>query len=488
MSSDVFRFCFVKLRTLADLKPDHVEGHVYEGRPGFKGPLAATAETIHSMVFPSKVSNYSVRLKKNMGDFDELTGLYDGCLGSVQRNESDAVVIPVAFPTQDFERINPVQIISQEALTIIQGYKPTNRTGYADTLETALPAFTPGLWMLIFFALMVFMVLFKLKVSFCNSLRKFMRRKRRAKKDNSIYEVLSLFVQQDCIYFRDRTRSYLSLLITVMSFILINSYFCNLMSTEQVVVPKPIVLKSYMDFLTTKEMTPVFMLQLDDHQYFKSGNSDLKLWWQSMVLRAKNEFELFTDFEDLSRLIDIIIEGLKLKRSFFVNNLYSELVQSTLCHAVCTLKIEDDVFAWTQIDEILNNGFAKAMVLRKVEGNAMINQSIRKVKGAFEMGLQYHLRQQLSDITYFSQFLGPNTDFKRMHDCMSDVLIMEKPDRMPLSMHNLKSIFITFFVFILISYCVLCFECRLRIMKAFPNFKSVITRSVSHRLTALEMF
>ena len=470
-SSDVFRLCFVKLRTLADFEPDHVEGQVYEGRPRLKGPVATTAETMISMVFPRKVSNYSLRLEKNMGDFDELTGLYDGCLGSVQRNESDAVVIPVAFPTQDYEKINPAQIIIQEPLTILQGYKPTTRTGYADTLKAAVPAFTPGLWMLMFWTLIVFMILFKLKVSFRNSLKKVMKRKKRTKKDDSTYEVLSLFIQQDSFDYHDRTRSYLSVLITLMSFILIN-YFCNLMSTEQVVVPKPIIFESYMDFLTTNEMTPVFLLQLDDHKYFKSGNSDVKLWWKSMVYRTKNESKLFADFEDFSPFIDIIIEGRKLKRSFFVNNLYSKLVESTLCHAMCTLKIEEDVFVWTQIDRILNNGFPKTMIVRKVEGNAMIDQSIRRLRSSFEMGVQYLIRRQLSDITFFSQFLGTNTDFKRMHDCMSDVLVMEKPDLMPFSMHNLKSIFDTFFVFVFISCCVLCFECRLRIMQAFLSLKS----------------
>ena len=214
----------------------------------------------------------------------------------------------------------------QEALTIIQGYKPTYRTGYADTLKAAVPAFTPGLWMLMFITLMVFIILFKLKLSLRNSLKKVMGRKRMARKDDSTYKVLSLFIQQDSVDYHDRTRSYLSLLITVMSFILINSYFCNLMSAEQVVVPKPIILKSYMDFLTTKEMTPVFFFQIDDHQYFRSGNNDMKLWWQSMVLRSKNESELFADFEDFSRLVQIMNKAVKLKRSLIVNNLYFEMV------------------------------------------------------------------------------------------------------------------------------------------------------------------
>ena len=468
-SLDVFRFCFVNLRTLADFEHDHVEGQMYEGRPEFKGPLSATAETTLSMIFPRKVFNYSLRLDKNMGDFDELTGLYNGCLGSVQRNQSDAIVIPVAFPTQDFERINPAQVITQEPLTILQGYKPTSRIGYADTLKAALPGFTPGLSMLIFFTLMVFIILFKLKASLQN-LRYIYSKKRKTKKTAySTYEIMSLFIQQESFDYHERTRSYLSVLVTMMSFILIN-YFCNLMSTEQVVVPKPIILESYMDFLTRNEMTPVFMLQLDDHQYFKSGNSDMKLWWHSMVLRAKNESELFVDFDVFSRFLDII-EGLKLKRSFFVNNWYSELFQSTLCHAGCTLKIKDNVLAWTQIDGILNNGFAKTMVVRKVEGNAMIDQSIRRLRGSFEMGIQHLIRRQLRDITYFSQFLGPNTDLKRMHDCMSDVLIMEKPDQMPFSMQNLKSIFATFLFFIFISCSVLCFECRLRIVATLKNYQ-----------------
>ena len=378
-SSDVFRFCFMRLGKLIEFDPEPDEGKVYEGRPRFKGPMAATVETAFAMAFPSKLFNYSVRLEKNMGDFDDQTDKYDGCLGSVQRNESDAIMVPVAFPTQDFERIYPAEIISQEPLTIIQGYKPTTRTGFADTLKAAVPAFTPGLWMLMFFTLMVFIVLFKLKVNLHNLVPKVMRRKRRAKKDYSTYEVLSLFIQQDSFDYHDRTRSYLSFLITVMSFIMIDSYFCNLMSTEQVVVPKPIILESYMDFLTTNEMTPVFLLQFDDHQYFRSGNNDMKLWWKTMVSSSKNESELFADFHDFSRLIQIMVKAVKLQRSLFVNNLYSELVKRTICHAVCTIKLEDDVFVWTQIDGKLSNGFPKAMVARKVKGNAMIDHSIRRL-------------------------------------------------------------------------------------------------------------
>ena len=322
--SDVFRFCFMRLGKLVEFDPEPDEGSVYEGRPRFKGPVTAIAESALVMGFPTKLSNYSVRFEKNFGDFDELTGLYNGCLGSVQRNESDAIMAPVAFPTQDIEKINPVQVMCQEALTIIQGYKLAYRTGYTDTLKAAVPAFTPGLWMLMFITLMVFIILFKLKLSLRNSLKKVMGRKRRARKDNSTYEVLSLFIQQNSFDYHDRTRSYLSLLITMMLLILINSYFCNLMSTEQVVVSKAIVLKSYMDFLTRREMTPVFFFQIDDHQYFKSGNSDMNLWWQSMVLRSKNESELFADFEDFSRLVQIMNKAVKLKRSLIVNNLYSE--------------------------------------------------------------------------------------------------------------------------------------------------------------------
>ena len=82
-------------------------------------------------------------------------------MSSAQRNESDTSVGHVSFPTQDFERIDPVQIVIQEPLGIIQGYNPTSRIAYADTLKVALPAFTPGLWMLMFFTLMVFIILFR---------------------------------------------------------------------------------------------------------------------------------------------------------------------------------------------------------------------------------------------------------------------------------------------------------------------------------------
>ena len=187
----------MRLTNIVEFDPEPDEGKVYEGRPRFKGPLAAVAESALAMAFSTRLSNYSVKLEKNMANFDELTGLYDGCLGSIQRNESHAIMASVSFPTQDFERINPVRVISQEPLNIIQGYKPTYRTGYADTLKAALSAFTPGLWMLMFFTLMVFMVTFKLKVSLRNGGKNVIRRKRRAKKDDSTYEVLSLFISED---------------------------------------------------------------------------------------------------------------------------------------------------------------------------------------------------------------------------------------------------------------------------------------------------
>ena len=97
LSSDVFRFCFMRSGNVVEFDPEPDEGTVYQGRATFKGPISAMAKTMLSMVFPSKVSNYSVRLEKNLGNFDELTGLYNGCLASVQRNEFDASWLSFIF-------------------------------------------------------------------------------------------------------------------------------------------------------------------------------------------------------------------------------------------------------------------------------------------------------------------------------------------------------------------------------------------------------
>ena len=462
-SSDVFRLCFVNLgSSFVKLNPSIQEGQVYEGRPKFEGPLASTFNAMLQVLVPKKVSNYSARIENKFGDFDDQTGQYDGCVGSLQRNESDTFGGQVAFPTQAFDTINPVQIFAQEPLAIIQGYKPTYRTDYADTLKAALPAFTPDLWMLTFFTLMVFMATFKLKVSLRNWGKKVMKRKRRAKKDYSIYEVLSLFIQQDSSDYSDKTRSYLSLLITGMSFILINSYFCNLMSTEQVIVPKPIVLKSYMDFLTRSEVTPFFLFQLDDHEYFKSGNPTLKPWWNKMVMRVKNESALFIDVANLEGILPVINDAVKLKRSLIVNNLYKDIGRKTVCYAGAVLQFRD-MLVWSQIDQKLDKQFAKIAVVRKAEGNAMIAQISRQLRAAGEMGVQLQIFKQVNTMVYLSEFLGPNTDTQIMQNCMSNVLIMEQPDQMPSSITNLKSVFALFFTFNFIAFFVLCYERRQRI-------------------------
>ena len=206
LSKDVLGFCFVNIEKLVEFQHEIIEVQAYEGRPKLKGDWSHAVETTIAMLLPRKVPNYSVRFAKNLGDLDDITGQYDGCLGCAQGNESDTSVGHVAFPTQDFERIYPVQIVIQEPLAIIQGYNPTSRIAYADTLKVALPAFTPGLWMLMFFTLMVFLTLFRLKVNLPNWGQEI--KKMGETTGNSTYEVLSLFIQQNSFDYHDRTRSY----------------------------------------------------------------------------------------------------------------------------------------------------------------------------------------------------------------------------------------------------------------------------------------
>ena len=58
------------------------------------------------------------------------------------------------------------------------------------------------------------------------------------------FESFSCFIQQDSNDFSDATRRIITVIISILSFVIIKGYFCSLMATDMVIVDKPDVMNS----------------------------------------------------------------------------------------------------------------------------------------------------------------------------------------------------------------------------------------------------
>lgn len=116
-------------------------------------------------------ANVTITLMEDMGNMDPVTGLFTGCLGRLQRNESDTVAPPIPFPLlvpgigQGFPTL-----FAKTAMTT--GYNSTPIGQSTDVME-AFDGFIPSLWWLTGFTTLV-MALIVVAVNVNNSISQLM--------------------------------------------------------------------------------------------------------------------------------------------------------------------------------------------------------------------------------------------------------------------------------------------------------------------------
>lgn len=472
----VLRTCFVGA-------PNFVEGdgsgEVHTERPMLTGIFGSNAYGLYEVMTPEGY-NHSLIQAEVDGSFDEKTGEYQGCLRSIFRNESDLAIVVVDYPTRDFDQINPYIIIHEHPMTIFQGYNKTSMTGYTDILVSSTPAFDPDLWLLSLFSVLIMMSIFQTKVKLqrlSQRLNRFISQTQL--NDYTVYEVLSLFIQQESFDYQDRLRKYLSILITMESFVLIN-YYCNHMSTDQVVVPKPDIVMSYADFADRPQLLPVFLSTMTDFHFFKLGKPELRQWWHDMVKRSPNQSEkdLMVVESDLTSCLGYIMEAMEGRRALIFNDHFSITFRRTVCRMFASnaahAKKYPNILAWNQIDQKLDMEFPKTMFCRKSEGNSMIDAVIKRGRRSVETGLTLALKKQLEmSEADFGLFEGSQMSYKGLGECLSPVLIMEPVHCMPTGVVNLKTVFLAFLALNCLALLVLLCESR-SFRRIFPKLQAKI--------------
>lgn len=206
--------------------------------------------------------------------------IYSGCIGLIQRNQSDVILSMVNYP---IPAVNLTQgiVVMDSTLQFVNTYKPVKH-GEATQVESMFDSFSSTVWILVTFVLIICVCLLLIH----ERLRRVMSHHQSKEKleehtnQHFFYQVathMTGYGQLDDSDGSVRTITFLALSFSCFMTIL---YLSSLMSTDLVVIPPPFTMRSYKEMLEG-ECSVWFFNGADTYQPFKSaadGSFAKRLW------------------------------------------------------------------------------------------------------------------------------------------------------------------------------------------------------------------
>ena len=263
----VARFCSADFKEMLEIKDGKMVGMFAE---------------IYNSIFQGlrRHLNVTLRSDSKLGDMDPKTGRYDGCLGQVQRNESDTHM-PVAALPLIADGLAQGHISHPSKMMIGSVYDINVPVSASDVMD-AFQAFTPDLWvatsgMTALLALIVFGMHFTDLMT---------RRTRRCKQaqvwwinmNKSAKQVADIVIanslKQHTAYSDSykRTGERMVVLMFAIFTFLIRFYFSSMIKTDMVVQKAPVTISTYEEILARKDVKPLWLMQMTDHVDFMNAD------------------------------------------------------------------------------------------------------------------------------------------------------------------------------------------------------------------------
>ena len=244
-------------------------------------------------------------------------GSFDGCLGSLERNESDVIMghVPLSAIAKARNVVaGPVTGFS--TMTIISVYEERGGLVRSKNIVDSLNTFLPMTWAAIC-GFVLFLWLFLTGISLTvASPNKWTLQAVLKRLSKYAYRVTSLALRQSA-YHRRGLKSLLSATLGLGSVMLFFRFLCdffsNLIFTDTASVDPPMTIESYQDIITANKM-PTWSGALAEADAFKFADADSeagKLWSYGLKLAGGDESKLVigSDPEDVVQLLEDIWSG-----------------------------------------------------------------------------------------------------------------------------------------------------------------------------------
>ena len=289
----MLRLCIVSVDTLFTINEEVRDGEVTNIKPVLGGNMGSYMNFALEVFWFEGLNYTAIRLDSNKD-----------CLDSIALNESDYMPVPIGLPVpQDFEKVNPFTILLETKMSMVQAYNRTDHSNMkTDIFTTSITGLNWKVWLYLFILLVGLVFLLKIRQRFLK--RNFLRRHRldfRRKKSincrdeetsDACFHVISAFCQQACKEYQDSFLNTITSWVYFLSFFLITGYFCNVMSTDMIVVNKPDVIENYDDVFKKGKVIPTFARQTSDFKHFEeavNGSREHQFWKQLNNMYSKKD-------------------------------------------------------------------------------------------------------------------------------------------------------------------------------------------------------
>ena len=464
MDSDeypVYRLCgvpFPYFFEISDYESAWAGGQIRNELPKIKGFLTHLLEPTLSTLFKPLIRNVSVIVESEIG-MKKKDGTLTGCYRSIRDNESDFSLMLTNYPTIDYDKVDPHQIMMEYSLKIMSGYysEAEADVSFNDFILTSIKSFDIQTWFSVMVLFFAFFGLWMTKRALFQDNKEVSLRKTIAE---TLWSTFLHFISQESTDYNQFMDRLLSILMTLSFFLLTTIYF-GLMSTDLVSVTKPTVINSYQDIMNRPNMTPVFVAMMPDIQEFEDAYADnedsiqAKFW-----AKYKDEKEMADPNADPRELIGMMQEGANMKKVLILNGMYIDEIRKGICRVKTGFQVHENVYTWLSTDPAARMHEAAYIMRNGMKQTPQLKAFRRKIRSLFETGIVHALIDAVARDALQStdQFALPSAPHSQVEKCLSDQLVYAQAFVDTVVLQNFRFLLALPFVMLSVSIIVLLIE------------------------------
>ena len=384
--------------------------------------------------------------KTGLGDRIGDSDSYDGCLGELQRGEADIIGQAMNYPL-DIVNVSQGFILFDERVAF-SGVFPRPDSVKAADLARSIYVFEWPIYLVIFFYLVLFAVVFKIRCYMRMKIQKSIilargdtsmqkklvqalhrRIERRSKRSPGFSDIVRHFAQTNFIEEDSYFVAVITTVLTLFSFFIL-AYFNNLLNTDLVIPNKAKMYENY-DELMENNVKPMFLVGMSYHEdlkYAKEGSKGKLFWdWAVRKFGEKNLFSL----PELQYFGDHLFDIANSQKVLFASHIMGMLFRSSVCDVLDrkfanldTLAKQfdprpidwyqfEDTQVYTRNDDSAPNVIKSIVFSRKIIENEKFYTTFKKLfhrsfeTGHFEANIRMLKRAKLtSAFEQFDQVMG----------------------------------------------------------------------------------
>ena len=384
-----------------------------------------------------------------MGGLVDLATLaYDGCIGSIQRNESD-VGMTASENTDYGPHVTLWNIMFFDQTNIATAYNKDNETESRTTgVLNFVSSYTASQWLitllLMMLILLVFVTVIKMRATNFAHYRTLVQR--------TVSILLSCFLRHHSSSACSRRTSltqYLYTLMTLLGFFT-GLFLTSMIKTEVVVMKIPATYNSYQD-LVDHDVTPLWVSEMDDQRFFRladKGSVEHKIWEQA-VSRGVNKSVIYANqmiSGSLDTALPILMSIAERKAVGLTNRHFTKIAISNVCAFMRSNGIYPNVNTFTIVD-------ANAATILRVQIGSVFTASSTRDHVRKGMGRKFEMMTfEANILKTYSFFLASNVgNVAKVQECMSNLIILPNHAIVPISLHHYQYLILIVAALILLS-------------------------------------